>query len=333
MGVQIPRHILSVDQFDRAFLDYLCAVTTRLREASRTKKGAHWLRRRFPYKRGMLYFTQPSSRTYTSFLSAMQNLGMMTTEVRDPSMSSEKKGETPLDSLRTFSSYADVIVVRSPIGGLVAKAAEYLDTTPRPVPIINAGSGADEHPTQALLDIYTLERSFRKHGGIGGKTLVLVGDLARGRTVRSLAKLMRHYPHTRLILVSPPEFRMRKDIRSFLGKHNIPFEETTDFNAAVRAADAVYMTRIQDEHDGTNGASAKVDIRRFCFKPKHLKMLGPHSIVMHPLPRRQELDPACDKDPRVMIWRQERNGMWVRTALIYLMLQALKDRDPVPELF
>lgn len=313
-------HVLRSQQFDRKLLDGLCALTTRIREVHKTKDGALKLKGLFPHKRAMLYFTQASSRTFISFVSACQNLGMDWAEIRDPKTSSELKGESLLDSIRTFSSYADVIIMRSPHSGLAEEAAAHLDQTPRPVPIINAGSGKDQHPTQALLDIYTLERSFKKTGGIDGKTIALVGDLKRGRTVRSLAYLMKHYKGVRLILVSSLTFRMEDDILEFLRSHEIPFEETYDFDQAVSEADAVYMTRIQDEHDKESGELA-IDIRRFSFDERHLRILKPQAVVMHPLPRRNELNPACDKDPRVMIWRQERNGMWIRTALLYVVLR------------
>lgn len=314
------RHVLSARQFDRYMLGWLCALTDHIRVIGGTKQGMLWLKELFPHQRAMLYFAQPSTRTRLSFEAACQNLGMDVVVVSDPSTSSEVKGETRLDAIRTFSSYVNAIVMRTPDAGLAAEAAALLDQTPRPVPIINAGSGPDEHPTQALLDIYTLERSFRELGGIDGKTLALVGDLKRGRTVRSLAYLMEHYQGMRLILVSPPEFKMKEDVLGFLREHGIPFEETEDFDQAVAEADAVYMTRIQDEHDHA-GESRAVDISRFCFTPHHLKILKPFGVVMHPLPRRNELDAACDADARVKIWRQERNGMWVRTALLFRVLR------------
>jgi aspartate carbamoyltransferase catalytic subunit len=185
---------------------------------------------------------------------------------------------------------------------------------------VNGGSGQDQHPTQALLDVYTLHREFRELGGIEGKTIAMVGDLKRGRTVRSLAYLMRHYSGVRLIFVSPQAFRMEEDIKTFLRKHSIPFEETEDLDAAVAKADAVYMTRTQDDLDKEKGATP------FFFQERHLKILGPHAIVMHPLPRREELDPACDHDPRIKIWRQERHGMWMRAAVLDYLL---REDDPL----
>lgn len=314
------RHILRADQFNRNTLDRLYALTNRIRKMRGTREGALWLRAQFPHRRAMLYFLQASSRTWSSFIAAAQNLGMDTLDIRDSRVSSEDKGESPLDSIRTFSSYADVIIMRVNDKGLAAKAAEHMDSTGRPIPIINGGSGPDEHPTQACLDDYTLRRSFEARGGVDGKTIALVGDLKRGRTVRSLARLMQHYVGVKLLLVSPPQFAMEQDILQFLQERAIEHVVTGDFDQAVAEADAVYMTRIQDEHD-KDGESSRVDITRFCFTERHLKILKPRSIVMHPLPRREELNPICDKDPRIMIWRQERNGMHVRTALLLRILR------------
>ena len=222
--------------------------------------------------------------------------------------------------MRTFSSYVDLIIMRSPVAGLCNRIAAMLDETPRPVPIINAGSGPDEHPTQALLDIYTLKRSFRKIGGIENKTICMVGDLLRGRTVRSLSKLLTKYDGTKLIFASPPEFKIADDLRRALIKSGISFEETTDFQSAISAADAVYMTRIQDEYDTSSDASKKIDTSKFCLKESHLASLQKTCVIMHPLPRRNELDPAIDRDPRAKYWRQERNGMWTRVALITMVM-------------
>ena len=313
------RHILESQQFDRELLDYLCDLTTRIRERYRTPEGALKLKSLLPHKRAALYFTQVSTRTFVSFLSACQNLGMNCVEVRDPSTSSEMKGETPIDSLATFASYVDVIIMRSPEKDLAKQAAEYFDQVRMYQPwhaasVVNGGSGQDQHPTQALLDIYTLHREFREQGGIEGKTIAMVGDLKRGRTVRSLSYLMKHYPGVRLIFVSPEAFRMGDDIKAFLRKHSIPFEETEDLDATVAEADAIYMTRVQDDLDRQKGATP------LFFQERHLKILRPHAVVMHPLPRREELDPRCDHDPRIKIWRQERNGMWMRTALLFYLL-------------
>lgn len=152
-------------------------------------------------------------------------------------------------------------------------------------------------------------------GGIDGKNIVMVGDLKRGRTVRSLSYLMKNYNGVHITYVSPEEFRMGLDILEFLRNHNIRYTETYDFNSAIKDADVIYMTRIQDEYD-KNGESKKVDYSAYYFKTEHLNLIKPSCIIMHPLPRRNEIDPTVDKDPRAVYWRQERNGMWIRAALI-----------------
>lgn len=308
-------HILNSSQFDRTFLDSICLLTDTIRRFDKSKEGLMYLQGLLAHRRAMLYFTQPSTRTFLSFQTACQILGMGTNEIRDSSTSSERKGESIDDSLQTFSSYVDIIIMRTPVPGLCDRIAGLLNETERPVPIINAGSGPDEHPTQALLDIYTLNRSFIRSGGIDGKTIMMVGDLKRGRTIRSLSGLLTNYRDVKIVFVSPAEFRISDDLRSKLKLKGLQFEETDQFEDALRKADAVYMTRVQDEYD-TAGESKKVDSRRFHLKFDHLSLMKPSAVIMHPLPRREELDVAIDSDPRARYWRQERNGMWTRVALL-----------------
>ena len=274
-----------------------------------------FLRSLLPNQRAMLYFSQPSSRTFLSFCSACEILGMNIGEVRDTATSSEFKGETQEDSVRTFSSYFDLIVMRSQIGGLAERMAWLLSNTERPVPIINAGSGKDQHPTQALLDIYTLQRSFEKRGSIDGKTIVFVGDLARGRTVRSLAWLLTNYRDVRMLFVAPAELQIGEDILGLLRSAGVKHEVMSDFDKAIPMGDAIYMTRIQDEWDAAD-ESRKIDISRYCFTRDKLALLKPDAVIMHPFPRRQEIAVDVDEDPRAVYWRQMRNGMWIRAALI-----------------
>ena len=308
-------HVLDPRQFDRALLDDLCALTTRLRQHAKSRLGARSLQTLLPHKRAMLYFTQPSTRTFLSFDNACHLLGVRTSEIRDPSISSEVKGETFEDSIRTFSSYVDVIIMRTHQAGMAAQSAALMDRIERPVPIVNAGSGRDQHPTQALLDIYTLERSFERRGGIDGKTIGLMGDLRRGRTARSLAYLMKNYRDVRLVFIAPDDFAMGGDIREHLREHRIPFDETQDLGSVIGDLDAVYVTRLQTEHD-VGEESKGFEHARFRIGPEQLPALRPDTVIMHPLPRGPEIDPAIDADPRAMYWRQERNGMWMRVALL-----------------
>lgn len=310
-----PFHIIMAQQFDRRFLDEICALTTKIRRISKSITGARFLKNLLDTKRAMLYFNQPSTRTFLSFVAACQILGMRILEVRDPTTSSEMKGETQEDAIRTFSSYADLIIMRTIQEGIAEKMAWMMNFIGRPVPIINGGSGKDQHPTQALLDIYTLYRSFESYGGIEGKKIAMVGDLARGRTVRSLSYLLHHYKGVKIYFIAPYQFQMKDDIKIYLKEKGVDFEEVENLEDVISLVDAVYMTRIQDEWGVIEG----IDYSKYRFKIEYLKKLQPNAVILHPLPRRDEIPLEVDKDKRAMYWRQERNGMWVRTALIAMI--------------
>jgi len=308
-------HVIDPRVFERPLLDELCDIATRVRLAAKKDSAARALRDLLPTRRAMLYFTQPSTRTFLSFNNACHIVGMRTSEIRDPSTSSEVKGESFEDSIRTFSSYVDVIVMRAKESGRAAQAARLMNGIARPVPVINAGSGSDQHPTQALLDIYTLQRSFSERGGIDGKVIGMMGDLKRGRTVRSLCYLMQNYSDVRLVFIAPDQFAMESDVKAYLDQHGIPYTETSRLHEVLPALDALYVTRMQSEWD-TAGESRAVDFTQFSVGTPELSLLQQHAIVMHPLPRGPEIDPAIDDDPRAMYWRQERNGMWMRVAVL-----------------
>lgn len=311
-----PYHTLFAQQFDHDLLGRLARLANAIRAIAKTRAGTEFLRSQVSHKRAMLYFSQPSSRTFLSFMSACQILGIPTGEVRDTSISSEFKGESKEDSVRTFSSYFDMIIMRSPEKGLAEQMAWALSNSDRPIPIINAGSGPDQHPTQALLDIYTLLRSFERRGGLRNRTVVFCGDLLRGRTVRSLSYLLTNYTNIRQIFVAPEPLQIAPDVLDILRSKNVEFSCSDNLQQVIPEADAVYMTRIQDEWDRSQGESARIDTSRFKFGLNELKLLPSHGIIMHPLPRRDEISTAVDSDPRAMYWRQMRNGMWIRTALI-----------------
>lgn len=315
-GDGMPYHTLFAQQFDRPLLERLCRLANRIRFINKSKEGALYLKNVLAHKRAMLYFSQPSSRTFLSHLAACQLLGITTGSVRDAATSSEFKGESKEDSIRTFSSYFDMIIMRSPEQGLAEKMAWELSNSDRPIPILNAGSGKDQHPTQALLDIYTLIRSFETKGGVDGRTVVFCGDLLRGRTVRSLSYLLTNFNDVRQIFVAPKELQVPDDVIAILRDKGVKYEVSDDLREGVKAADAVYMTRIQDEWDNAKGESAKIDTSRFKFGAEELALLKKDGAIMHPLPRRDEIATCCDHDPRAMYWRQMRNGMWIRAALI-----------------
>lgn len=315
-GDALPYHTLFAQQFDRSLLERLCALANRIRFINKSREGALYLKSVLAHKRAMLYFSQPSSRTFLSHLAACQILGVTTGSVRDAATSSEFKGESKEDSIRTFSSYFDMIIMRSPEQGLAEKMAWELSNSSRSIPIINAGSGKDQHPTQALLDIYTLVRSFENTCGLDGRTVVFCGDLLRGRTVRSLSYLLTRYEGVKQIFVAPKELQVPQDVISMLEECSVDFEVSTNLKDAVKKSDAVYMTRIQDEWDSSKGASAKIDTSMFKFGAEELALLKEDGCLLHPLPRRDEIATCCDRDPRAMYWRQMRNGMWIRAALI-----------------
>jgi aspartate carbamoyltransferase catalytic subunit len=312
----MPYHTLFAQQFDRSILERLCNLANRIRFINKSKEGALYLKSVLAHKRAMLYFSQPSSRTFLSHLAACQILGITTGSVRDAATSSEFKGESHEDSIRTFSSYFDMIIMRSPERGLAEKMSWELSNSSRPIPILNAGSGKDQHPTQALLDVYTLIRSFEEKGGLDGRTVVFCGDLLRGRTVRSLSYLLTNFSNVKQIFVAPKELQVSDDVMQILKEKGVEYEISDNLKEATSVADAVYMTRIQDEWDNAKGESAKIDTSKFKFTGEELSLLKPDGIIMHPLPRRDEISTVCDHDPRAMYWRQMRNGMWIRAALI-----------------
>jgi aspartate carbamoyltransferase catalytic subunit len=302
-------------QFNRKLLDHLFSLATKIRTIAKSKEGLDWLQTLLSHKRSMLYFIQPSTRTFLSFQSACQILGMKVSEIRSTSTSSEAKGESLEDTVRTFSSYTDLLIMRHFEEGFAEKTAWLLNKTKRPVPVINGGSGKDQHPTQALLDLYTLNWAFNDKGGIDNKTIAMVGDLNRGRTVRSLTYLLKNYKNIKFVYISPDYLRIGEDIKQFLKRHKMKYSESDDMKNSIKHVDAIYMTRIQDEYD-INHESKDIDYSKFHLKKEHLKHIKKHTIIMHPLPRRDEIEPTIDDDARAMYWRQERNGMWMRAAVI-----------------
>lgn len=321
-----PFHVIFSQQFDRNILFLLCQVAEKARLINKDrKKGRKFLRSLLFGASALNFFAQPSTRTRLSFERAEKILGMDVTTIDNPNTSSEAKGESIEDTIRTFSSYFDLMTIRHPNKDMAELGAWVLNKSDRRIPIINGGSGADQHPTQALTDIYTLFKSF--NGEIDGRTIIMVGDLARGRTVRSFSYLMKNFSDMKLIFVSPPHLKMEKDINSFLARHNISYWEADNLQDVVHLADVIYMTRIQDEWDektfiAQEKAHKPVD-SKYRFKKEYLDLMQKHAVLMHPLPKRDEIEKEVGyiKDPRVVFWRQERNGMWIRVALIATIFQ------------
>ncbi len=318
-------HVVLAQQFDRPAIDQLCHLADMIRTIGGARQGTQYLRTLLSHRRAMLYFIQPSTRTFLSFTAACQIVGMPFNEVRDRSTSSEVKGESEEDTIRVLSQYFDLIIMRHPAEGFAEHVAQILNEMPRTIPVINGGSGKDQHPTQALLDIYTLSRSFADPQTAGehnyarnvfaGKTIAFVGDLKRGRTVRSLAYLLCRYPGVRLLFVSPPELQIGQDILDYLSRHEIEYEMSQDLRAHIGDCDAIYMTRLQDEWD-VAGESKAIDYQRFSLTYEMAQHFKPNLAILHPLPRRTELDQRLDSLRQAKYWAQVRNGMWMRAALI-----------------
>jgi aspartate carbamoyltransferase catalytic subunit len=350
-----PRHVIFGGQFSVPMLEELADVADKIRQLSKLRDGQDFLMNLLHHKRAMLYFTQPSTRTFLSFMAACQILGITCNEVRDPTTSSETKGETRFDAIRMFSSYFDMIIMRTKLPRLSEACAYLMNdlevTGNRSVPIVNAGSGADEHPTQALLDIYTLQRTFqftnphdstvatrfdelRKQypaltRGLSHKVYGFCGDIGRGRTVRSLAGLLAKYEDVTLVFIAPddPTLALRDDLRRRLldqGARIVEvqsFEEHFGGKPVIEQLDGLYMTRIQKEHDSPSDEErfARLDLERYKLSRDLVARMKAYAPILHPFPRDQhfgEIPPEIDNDPRAMYFRQARNGMWIRAALL-----------------
>jgi len=257
-------------------------------------------------------FYEPSTRTRLSFEAAMLRLGgdtMGTDNARE--FSSAAKGETLEDTIRIVSGYADVIVLRHNEQGAARRAAAV-----SLVPVINAGDGPGQHPTQALLDLYTIRDEL---GHIDGIRIAMVGDLANGRTVRSLTYLLSKFRDIRICFVAPAQVAMREDIKEHLDEHHVPWVETQDLDQVLPQVDVIYQTRIQKERfsDEASYLALKGVYR---IDASTLAQMKKEAIVMHPLPRVDEIAPEVDADPRAAYFRQARNGLYIRMALLDKLL-------------
>lgn len=306
-------HVLSAQQFSKSELYGLFELADRIRKIAKTKDGLDFLQSILSHKRAVLYFAQPSTRTYLSFNNACQILGIKTSDMRSAGYSSEVKGESIEDTLETMHSYTDMIIMRHVEENLAEKAALMFNNSDKPIPIVNAGSGPHEHPTQALLDAYTLCRAFK--GKVKNKTITIIGDLKRGRAVRSLVYMLSNFEGIKFVFLSPEELKIPDDIRVYLLKDKISFEESDNLDKYIKKADVFYYTRIQDEYDKQH-ESKTIDYTKFYLKSGLLRQMKPNAVILHPLPRRNEIPPEIDNDQRAWYWKQEVNGLWMRTALI-----------------
>ncbi len=301
------RDIISIRDFTREEIDYMLEVAETMEPLA--KSGSDMLRGKIL---ATLFF-EPSTRTRLSFEAAMYKLGGGTIGFAEPEAASITKGETLADTMRVVESYSDVIVLRHPLEGAARFAAEYAG-----IPVMNAGSGAEEHPTQALLDLYTIRK---ERGTIDGLNVAFLGDLRYGRTVHSLAYGLSNYD-VRLYLMSPDLLRMRREILDEI-KGKIEIVDDTDLEEAIPELDVLYVTRIQKERFPDLGEYEKVR-GSYMITIDTLKRAKEDSIVLHPLPRIDEITPEVDMTPHAKYFGQVWNGVVVRMALLGLVLGAIK---------
>ena len=301
-------HVLEAQQFDRSLLSDIFVVAQEMEQVVQ-HYGSSLLNRRVM----ATLFYEPSTRTRLSFESAMRRLGgdVITTESAQE-FSSAAKGETLEDTIRVVAGYADIIVLRHFESGASRRAAEVAN-----VPILNAGDGAGQHPTQALLDMYTINREI---GQLDDISVAMVGDLANGRTVRSLCYLLAKYRNMKLYFVAPPSVRMKEDIKDYLERHQVHFEEAENLHEVATQVDVIYQTRIQQErfHDQAAYEEAR---GKYIIDRSILDCMREDAIVMHPLPRVDEIKAdEVDGDRRAAYFRQAHNGLYVRMALLRMIL-------------
>jgi aspartate carbamoyltransferase len=300
------KDILSVKQFKRSDLEYIFGVANEMREMVE-RIGT------FDLLKGKILaslFYEPSTRTSSSFTSAMERLGGSVIPINEVRYSSVAKGESLPDTIRTLECYADVIVLRHPEVGASAIAAQYARK-----PIINAGDGVGEHPTQALLDLFTI---FSELGQVDGINVTMLGDLKYGRTVHSLARLLSLYD-VRINYVSPDLLRMPPEIIAELAEKDIPQEEFSTLETVISRSDVLYVTRVQKERFEDPGVYDSVK-GAFVITPEIMREGRDRMILMHPLPRVGEISMEVDSEPRAAYFRQMEYGLYVRMALLALVL-------------
>lgn len=302
------QHIISVDQFTPLKVNYLFNLTRKMRQMVKTNGATEVLKRKILAN----LFYEPSTRTSSSFIAAMERLGGSVISINGVQYSSVAKGESLPDTIRTLACYSDIIVLRHPEIGSAKLAASV-----SPKPIINAGDGVGEHPTQALLDLFTIVDKF---GSLKGKRVVMVGDLKHGRTVHSLAKLLAIFGGVEMVFVAPKTLSLPQGILSVLQQKGVKFKQSESLEGTISEADVLYVTRVQKERFQDEREYEKVK-DYFVITPQVMKHAKNEMILMHPLPRVYEISPEVDQDPRaVYLTKQMENGMYIRMALLAAVL-------------
>jgi len=299
----LMEHLIETQQFTRESLKELFTLASSLEgKRDESLKG----------KIMASLFFAPSTRTRLSFESAMMRLGGNVITMESGDSSSQSKGETLEDSIKVVSQYADAIVMRHQETGAAARAALV-----SPVPVINAGDGnMGQHPTQALLDLYTIQRELGREDGIH---VAVVGNLKYYRSPRSLAYLLSKYENMRVTFISSPELRMDDDVKAHLTEHNVPFTETEDMTTGISDADVIYQTRIAKEWI-KNDAEYEKQRGRYIITRDVADHMKEGAIIIHPLPRIGEIEEAVDASPHAVYFKQVGYGLIVRMALLKTIL-------------
>lgn len=317
-----PRFVLRAAMFERDDLESLCATARAIRALdAHTSESVH-LERVLRRKRVLHLFVQPSTRTCESFAAATEKLGGSARIIQDLSATSFVKGESIRDAVQVWAASFDLLVLRHSDERFVLACAHSLALGPHTMPLISAGSGTLEHPTQGLLDIFTLLDSL---GSLDDRTIAIVGDASRNRSARSLATLLSRFERVRIAFVCPPAFEPEQALIESLTSRGVQLEIHHRLGPLLAAhgqqLDAIYVTRLQQEWDEGEAAALGTD-PGFVLQPEHQRFLRPDCRILHPLPRVNELPTDWDDHPGFLIWAQVRNGIWARAALMATQLGA-----------
>lgn len=302
----MPRNLLDITDLTVEELDELIRVAEDIIDNPEKYQDA------CAHKQLATLFFEPSTRTRLSFESAMLGLGGSVLGFSSASSSSTAKGETVGDTIHTVSCYADIIAMRHPKEGAPFAAAQVAE-----IPIINAGDGGHNHPTQTLTDLLTIHR---EKGRLNNFTIGFCGDLKFGRTVHSLINALSRYENINYVLISPTELKLPRYVKEeALKKRNIPYTQTTDLESVIPDLDILYMTRVQRERFFNEEDYLRLK-DSYILTPEKLERAKEDLIILHPLPRVNEISVAVDNDPRAAYWRQVKNGKFIRMALILKLL-------------
>jgi aspartate carbamoyltransferase catalytic subunit len=310
--------VIYSQQFDRELLDHLIELAELIRSSHYNEQLRAYVRTLLATKSCALYFTQPSTRTFTSFSLAAQTVGMINEEIRDPEMSSIYKGESEIDTLLTLAELVDTVIMRQGDRSVIERFAFEVINRGLPTRILNGGSGSDQHPTQALLELYTLVSHFDLNRTDATFEVAVVGDLKRSRTARSLSYLLALYPRIKQTFIAPDELQMGDDLTEYLDESGITYERTDDMDGKLPEIDAIYMMRMQDEY-GTTSEETRQRYEDFRLSTERAKTMKSSACILHPLPRRDELPIEVDADPRAMYWEAVHRGKFIRVALLLHM--------------